>query len=56
MKPNWQYLLLAFAMVKSLGIQLVVQLTRQLRGSLTFGAGAQGTVFRLAFPLVDQDD
>jgi PAS domain S-box-containing protein len=39
--------------VKTLGIQLVVQLTRQLRGSLTFGSGAQGTVFRLTFPLDD---
>jgi PAS domain S-box-containing protein len=39
--------------VKSLGMQLVVQLTRQLRGSLTFGSGSQGTMFRLTFP---QDD
>ena len=37
--------------VKSLGMQLVVQLTRQLRGTLTFGSGPQGTVFRLVFPL-----
>lgn len=35
---------------KSLGMQLVVQLTRQLRGALTFGTD-QGTVFRLSFPL-----
>lgn len=37
---------------KTLGMQLVVQLTRQLRGALTFGSG-QGTVFRLSFPLAD---
>lgn len=37
---------------KTLGMQLVVQLTRQLRGALTFGSG-QGTVFRLSFPLGD---
>jgi len=37
---------------KTLGMQLVVQLTRQLRGALTFGSG-QGTVFRLSFPLSD---
>ena len=37
---------------KSLGMQLVVQLTRQLRGALTFGS-EQGTVFRLSFPLTD---
>ncbi len=36
--------------IKSLGMQLVVQLTRQLRGALTFGA-KQGSVFRLTFPL-----
>ena len=35
-----------------LPMQLVVQLTRQLRGALTFGSG-QGTVFRLSFPLAD---
>ncbi|MHC1711553.1 MAG: PAS domain S-box protein [Solidesulfovibrio sp.] len=35
--------------VKTLGMQLVVQLTRQLRGSLTFGSGARGSVFRLTF-------
>jgi len=37
---------------KSLGMQLVVQLTRQLRGSLTFGTGRE-TVFRLTFPCID---
>ncbi len=37
--------------VKSLGMQLVVQLTRQLRGTLTFGSGPGGAVFRLVFPL-----
>lgn len=42
-------------MVKSLGMQLVVQLTRQLRGSLTFGSGSEGAIFRLTFPLGDQD-
>lgn len=36
----------------SLGMQLVVQLTRQLRGVLTFGMGRE-TVFRLSFPLTD---
>ena len=39
--------------VKSLGMQLVVQLTRQLRGGLSFGSGPEGTVFRLTFPLGD---
>lgn len=38
--------------VRSLGMQLVVQLTRQLRGALTFGSG-HPTVFRVAFPLQD---
>ncbi|OLN29561.1 Sensory transduction histidine kinase [Desulfovibrio sp. DV] len=42
--------------VKTLGMQLVVQLTRQLRGSLTFGSGAQGSVFRLSFPKDDPAD
>jgi PAS domain S-box-containing protein len=37
--------------VKTLGMQLVVQLTRQLRGSLTFGSGERGSVFRLTFPV-----
>lgn len=37
---------------KSLGMQLVIQLTRQLRGALTFGSD-RGTVFRLSFPLAD---
>jgi PAS domain S-box-containing protein len=36
--------------VRTLGMQLVVQLTRQLRGALTFGSG-QATVFRISFPL-----
>lgn len=39
--------------VRSLGMQLVVQLTRQLRGALTFGSGRQGAIFRLSFPQVD---
>ncbi|WP_428568295.1 MAG: PAS domain S-box protein [Solidesulfovibrio sp. DCME] len=39
--------------VKSLGMQLVVQLTRQLRGALSFGSSTAGTVFRLSFPLQD---
>jgi PAS domain S-box-containing protein len=39
--------------VKSLGMQLVVQLTRQLRGALTFGSGPQGSIFRLNFPKDD---
>lgn len=39
--------------VRSLGMQLVVQLTRQLRGALTFGSGPQGAVFRLTFPQND---
>ncbi|MHC1788922.1 PAS domain S-box protein [Solidesulfovibrio sp.] len=39
--------------VRSLGIQLVVQLTRQLRGALTFGSGRQGAIFRLSFPQQD---
>lgn len=39
--------------VKSLGMQLVIQLTRQLRGALTFGSSAPGAVFRLTFPLHD---
>ncbi|HWQ09511.1 MAG TPA: histidine kinase dimerization/phosphoacceptor domain -containing protein, partial [Holophaga sp.] len=38
---------------KSLGMQLVVQLTRQLRGALTFGSGPEGTIFRLTFSLSD---
>jgi PAS domain S-box-containing protein len=38
--------------VRSLGMQLVVQLTRQLRGALTFGSGAT-TVFRISFPQAD---
>lgn len=38
--------------VKSLGMQLVVQLTHQLRGALTFG-GTGGAAFRLVFPLSD---
>lgn len=37
--------------VKSLGMQLIVQLTRQLRGALTFRSSVAGTVFRLSFPL-----
>jgi PAS domain S-box-containing protein len=36
---------------KSLGMQLVVQLSRQLRGALTFGSGPSGTAFRLSFPV-----
>ncbi|UJX40780.1 PAS domain S-box protein [Desulfovibrio sp. JY] len=40
--------------VKSLGMQLVVQLTRQLRGVLTFGPASPGTVFRLGFSLGDK--
>lgn len=39
--------------VRSLGMQLVVQLTRQLRGGLTFGSSPQGAAFRLTFPLAD---
>ncbi len=39
--------------VKSLGMQLVVQLTRQLRGALSFGSSPAGTAFRLSFPLRD---
>ncbi|MGE4535724.1 MAG: PAS domain S-box protein [Desulfovibrio sp.] len=39
--------------VKSLGMQLVVQLTRQLRGVLTFGPASPGSVFRLGFSLGD---
>jgi len=39
---------------RTLGMQLVVQLTRQLRGALTFGAG-HPTVFRVAFPLHDPE-
>ena len=39
--------------VKSLGMQLVVQLTRQLRGALSFGPAAPGTIFRLTFQLDD---
>jgi len=39
--------------VRSLGMQLVVQLTRQLRGSLTFGSSSQGAAFRLTFPMDD---
>lgn len=42
--------------VRSLGMQLIVQLTRQLRGALTFGSTAEGTTFRLTFPLGDPDD
>ncbi|EHJ46503.1 signal transduction histidine kinase [Solidesulfovibrio carbinoliphilus subsp. oakridgensis] len=42
--------------VRSLGMQLIVQLTRQLRGALTFGSTAEGTIFRLAFPLGDPTD
>jgi len=42
--------------VKSLGMQLVVQLTRQLRGVLTFGSSDAGTVFRLTFPLGESSD
>ena len=41
---------------KTLGMQLVVQLTRQLRGTLTFGSGTQGAFFRLSFPKDDQAD
>lgn len=37
--------------VRSLGMQLVVQLTRQLRGALTFGPASPGAFFRLTFPL-----
>ncbi|MFP5260180.1 MAG: PAS domain S-box protein [Acidobacteriota bacterium] len=40
--------------VRTLGMQLVVQLIRQLRGALTFGSSPQGAVFRLSFP--EQDD
>jgi len=40
---------------RSLGMQLVVQLTRQLRGALSFGSGAEGTFFRLTFPLAAPD-
>ncbi|WP_047959979.1 PAS domain S-box protein [Desulfovibrio sp. TomC] len=40
--------------VKTLGMQLVVQLTRQLRGSLTFGSSPQGSFFRLSFPADDK--
>ncbi len=36
---------------KSLGMQLVVQLSRQLRGALTYGSGPSGTAFRLVFPV-----
>lgn len=42
--------------VRSLGMQLIVQLTRQLRGALTFGSSAAGTVFRLTFPLSESSD
>lgn len=42
--------------VRSLGMQLIVQLTRQLRGTLTFGSGEEGTVFRLTFPLTEPAD
>jgi PAS domain S-box-containing protein len=37
--------------VRSLGMQLVVQLTRQLRGALSFGSGGQGAFFRLSFSM-----
>lgn len=37
---------------KTLGMQLVVQLTRQLGGALVFGSGP-GAVFRLSFPLAE---
>ncbi|EFL50441.1 signal transduction histidine kinase [Solidesulfovibrio fructosivorans JJ]] len=40
--------------VKSLGMQLIVQLTRQLRGVLTFGPASPGSVFRLRFSLGDE--
>lgn len=40
--------------VRTLGMQLVVQLIRQLRGALTFGSSPQGTVFRLSFPEQDE--
>uniref|UniRef100_I2Q279 PAS domain S-box n=1 Tax=Desulfovibrio sp. U5L TaxID=596152 RepID=I2Q279_9BACT len=42
--------------VRSLGMQLIVQLTRQLRGALTFGSTVEGTIFRLTFPLGDPTD
>lgn len=40
--------------VRTLGMQLVVQLIRQLRGALTFGSSPQGAVFRLSFPEQDE--
>ncbi len=34
---------------RTLGMQLVVQLTRQLRGALSFGGSGEGAYFRLSF-------
>jgi PAS domain S-box-containing protein len=34
---------------RTLGMQLVVQLTRQLRGTLSFGSSGEGAFFRLSF-------
>ena len=34
---------------RTLGMQLVVQLTRQLRGTLSFGGSGEGAFFRLSF-------